>query len=130
MIKSYMSDNVLIQPPLLCYPEAFLASTESYFNSINGTSETVVQSLDEERIAELQDLSVAISKDFPSMERTVRYYQSIVDMERARQPFTKLGFIDAGPIARNGLANVQVPERPPEPRNHWLQVVFHHSRGG
>ena len=129
MVKGYMSDRTLIQPPLLCYPEAFVESTERYFNQINTTTEVVTQWLEDDRIAELEALSEAIAKDFPSMSRACRYYQSIVDMARARKPFSRLAFIDAGPVARNGLAHVQLPERPPEPRNHWLQVVFHHSRG-
>ena len=43
--------------------------------------------------------------------------------------FPDFPFWDAGPFQRNGLGNVQLPQRPPEPKNHWLQVVFHHSRG-
>ena len=129
MVKGYMSDQSLIQPPLLCYPASFAASTENYFNQINSTREVVHQELEAERIAELESLAAAISKDFPHMDRAVRYYRTVIDMARPRKPFSRLSFLDAGPFQRNGLGNVQLPQRPAEPMNHWLQVVFHHSRG-
>ena len=129
MVKGYMSDQELIQPPLLVYPEAFLDGTERFLNQINSTDEVVTQNLDGERAAELEALAEAIAKDFPSFERTARYYRSLIDMARSRKPFSRLAFFDAGPMIGNGLAEVQVPERPPEPMNHWLRVVFHHSRG-
>ena len=66
MVKGYMSDQSLIQPPLLCYPASFAASTENYFNQINSTREVVHQELEAERIAELESLAAAISKDFPT----------------------------------------------------------------
>lgn len=129
MVKGYMSDRSLCQPPLLVYPEAFVNSAENFWNQVNTTTEEITQSLEPERIAELKALAAAFSKDFPSMDRAVRYYNHIIDMDRVRKPFSRLGFVDAGPAPRQGLANVQLGERPPEPMNHWLKVVFHHSRG-
>ena len=129
MIKSYMSDRSLTQPPLLVYPECFMATTEQYFNEVNQTDDVTHQVLDPERISGLEALAGGIEKDFPHFDRTVRYYRSIVDMERARKPMSRIGFLDVGPPPRHGLANVQLPQRAPEPDNHWLQVVFHQSRG-
>lgn len=129
MVKSFMSSQHLIQPPLLVYPESFLANSEQYFIQINITGEVVQQELEDERRDELAALSAAMIKDFPHLDRAFRYYQSLIDMSRPRKPYARLAFLDSGPFQRNGLHNVQLPERPPEPKNHWLQVVFHHSRG-
>lgn len=129
MIKSYMSDRSLTQPPLLVYPQCFMTTTEQYFNDVNQTDDVIQQVLDPERISGLEALANGIEKDFPHLDRTVRYYRSIVDMDRARKPMSRIGFLDVGPPPRHGLANVQLPQRAPEPDNHWLQVVFHHSRG-
>lgn len=129
MVKGFMSDQHLIQPPLLVYPESFLASSEHYFIQTNITGEVVQQQLEDDRIAELEALAAAMLKDFPHFDRVVRYYRTLIDMERPRKPYARLAFLDSGPFQRNGLNNVQLPERPPEPKNHWLQVVFHHSWG-
>ena len=129
MVKGFMSDQELIQPPLCVYPESFRSSTEHYFNQVNCTQDIVVQHLEPDRISELESLANMISKDFPSFDRGVRYYRSLVDMARQRKPFDRLAFVDAGPMIGQGLAQVQLPARPPAPMNHWLQVVFHHSRG-
>ena len=130
MVKGYMSDTSLIQPPLLVYPEAFVPSSEEYFGQVNSTRHVITQSLESERIADLEALAQTFSKDFPSLDRCARYYASLVDMDRARKPFPRLAFVDAGPGSRNHLAGVQIPVQPAEPRNHWLQVVFHHYNRG
>ncbi len=130
MVKSYMSASTLIQPPLLVYPVAFQDSTEDYFNQINRTEEVVQQVLEPERSTELEALADAIEKDFPHMNRAARYYRSLIDAGRPRKPFARLHFLEGGPMAHARVPNVQLGERPPEPMNHWLQVVFHHSRGG
>ena len=129
MVKSYMSDTVLIQPPLLVYPTAFQSSTERYFNEVNRTEHVVQQSLDSDRAADLPAIADAISKDFPHMERSVRYYRSLIDQGRPRKPYSRIGFLEAGPMVQPPMGNIQLGAEPPEPRNHWLQVVFHHSRG-
>ena len=128
MVKSYMSDTVLIQPPLLVYPTAFQSSTERYFNEVNRTEHVVQQSLDSDRAADLAAIADAISKDFPHMERSVRYYRSLIDQGRPRKPYSRIGFLEAGPMVQPPMGNIQLGAEPPEPRNHWLQVVFHHSR--
>ena len=128
MVKGFMSDQELIQPPLCVYPESFRSSTEHYFNRVNCTQDIVVQHLEPDRISELEALATMFSKDFPSFDRGVRYYRSLVDMAKPRKPFDRLAFVDAGPMIGQGLAQVQLPARPPAPMNHWLQVVFHHSR--
>ena len=107
----------------------FRSSTEHYFNRVNCTQDIVVQHLEPDRISELEALATMFSKDFPSFDRGVRYYRSLVDMAKPRKPFDRLAFVDAGPMIGQGLAQVQLPARPPAPMNHWLQVVFHHSRG-
>ena len=129
MVKGFMSDQELIQPPLCVYPESFLSSTEQYFNRVNSTQDIIVQHLEPDRVSELEALATMISKDFPSFDRGVRYYRSLIDMDRPRKPFDRLAFVDAGPMIGQGLAQVQLPARPPAAMNHWLQVVFHHSRG-
>ncbi|CAL1162578.1 unnamed protein product [Cladocopium goreaui] len=123
MVESYMSDTVLIQPPLLVYPTAFQSSTERYFNEVNRTEHVVQQSLDSDRAADLAAIADAISKDFPHMERSVRYYRSLIDQGRPRKPYSRIGFLEAGPMVQPPMGNIQLGAEPPEPRNHWLQVI-------
>lgn len=124
MVKGYMSDTSLVQPPLLVYPEAFKTSTESYLNQINNTHHVVQQSLEAQRVAELQSIADALEKDFPRMDRAVQYYRNLIDDSRYRKPYRRLAVIDAGPPVREHIANIELGARPPEPRNHWLKVVF------
>ena len=125
MVKMQMSDNVLIQEPLNVWPSAFLTVTESFFNKINTTRNVVQQSLDPERVVELETLRRAIEKDFPHLRRGANYYKTLVDSSRLRQPYYKLSFVESGPNASERIANVQLGARAPPPRPHCLQVVFH-----
>ena len=73
LVKMYMSDSVLIQPPLNVWPSSFLAETEHFWNKVNTTHHIVHQSLDADREMELQKLCTAMSKDFPHLQRAVVY---------------------------------------------------------
>eukprot|EP00434_Breviolum_minutum_P009292 symbB.v1.2.008188.t2/scaffold450.1/size202773/7 len=129
MVKGYMSDTSLVQPPLLVYPEAFKTSTESYLNQINNTHHVVQQSLEAQRVAELQSIADALEKDFPRMDRAVQYYRNLIDDSRYRKPYRRLAVIDAGPPVREHIANIELGARPPEPRNHWLKVTASKNLG-
>lgn len=113
MVKMQMSDSVLIQEPLNVWPSSFLTVTESFFNKINTTRHVVQQSLDPERVEELETLRRAIEKDFPHLRRGANYYKTLVDSSRLRQPYYKLGFVESGPNASQRIANVQLGARAP-----------------
>ena len=78
---------------------------------------------------ELRKLADAIEQDYPHLHRTVSYYRSLLDNDRYRRPFSRLGFIEAGPKATASLSHVQLGQKPVDPKPHCLQVVFHHGGG-
>ena len=131
MVKQRMSSTSLCQEPLLVYPEAFTHGTEHFFNTVNTTNLVVKQSLDEdgERVIEIEKMAEAIEHDYPHLHRAVAYYRSLLDKDRYRRPYSRLAFIEAGPKATACLSNVQLGERPVDPKPHCLQVVFHHGGG-
>lgn len=128
MVKQSMSDQELIQAPLLVYPHSFLPTTEHFINQINGSNMVLTAAVDEGRAEELLELASHIEKDYPHLARGVAYLRSLCDAQRRREPCPDLKFISAGPRASNGLNDVVLgnPMAPPKP--HKLQVVFHHRR--
>ena len=125
LVKMNMSDSVLSQNPLNVWPEAFVSKSETFWNSVNNTGHIVQQHLDSERELELKKLYMAISNDFPHLNRSVAYYKTLLDSSRPRKPYAHLHFVDAGPNAAERIPNVQLGERPAPPMPHPLQVVFH-----
>lgn len=127
MVKMQMSDNVLIRCPLNVWPQKFLTVTESFWNHCNNTRHVVQQSMDPERVAELDKLRKAIERDYPHLRRAANYYKNLLDASRPRQSFYKLDFVDSGPNAAQRVANlnVQLGARAHPPRPHCLKVVFH-----
>lgn len=125
MVKGTMSDDRLVQPPILVYPHSFLPATESFFNRINTTDMHLTPSLDDERRAELINLADNIEKDYPHMGRGVAYLRSLAGQDQCRQQSPALKFIEAGPSAL-GLGDMQLGPRRLPPKPHKLQVVFHH----
>lgn len=131
MVKQRMASTSLCQEPLLVYPEAFTHGTEHFFNTVNTTNLVIKQSLDDdgERVKEIEKMAEAIEHDFPHLHRAVAYYRSLLDKDRYRRPYSRLAFIEAGPKATACLSNVQLGEKPVDPKPHCLQVVFHHGGG-
>lgn len=126
LVKQYMSSECLSQPPLLVFPEAYIGGTERFFNQINSTQNVVQQALDSARGQELEALASAMESDFTQMGRAAKFYRSLLDESRPRIPYTRLGFVEAGPKADSGIADVRLGQRPPAPKPHCLQVRFHH----
>lgn len=129
MIKGNMSDASLIQPPLLVWPESLVGDVERFWNNINSTQQVLHSMLDDTRVDELRLLADQIEADYPHMSRAVQYYRSLMDHRRPRKPYEQLCFVEAGPQAAARVGQVQLGERPPPPRHHKLEVVFHHGRG-
>lgn len=127
LVKATMSDDHLVQPPILVFPQAFLPATEGFFNRINSTSLLLSASLDEGRVEELLHLAQNMEVDFPHLKRGASYLRSLCDPGRRREPCVPLKFIQSGPSAfNNGLGNFQLGQRPLPPKPHKLKVVFHH----
>jgi len=127
MVKAAMSDQVLSQPPILVYPHSYLPATQSFVNRINSTTLTMNASLDESRSEELSDLANNIEQDFPHLQRGANYLRSLVNSERARQPFPVLNFIEAGPSASSNLHEFRLGNRVLPPKPYKLQVVYRHA---
>ena len=129
LVKGNMADNSLIQPPLLVWPQSLLGHTENFWNRVNSTTETIQQELDSSRAEDLLVLAAQIESDFPAMGRAVSYYKSLVDANRPRKSYEHLQFVEDGPQASARVGDVMLGQRPPPPRSHKLEVVFHHGGG-
>lgn len=125
MVKSYMSDTSLSQPPLLVYPASFYNSSACYFRGVCGTDEVVQQSLEDDRKADLLRVADCFEKNFPHLGRAAAYYRSLVAQDRPRKPYSKLAFLEMGPPERSHVSDVQLGEKQVAARSHFLQVVFH-----
>lgn len=128
LVKGNMADVSLSQPPLLVWPQSLLPTVEHFWNRVNTTQEVVQQSLEQYRVDELMELAAQIDMDFPHMSRATQYYRNLVDPARPRKPYERLKFIEAGPHAASRVGEVRLGERPPPPRAHRLEVVFHHHQ--
>lgn len=126
MVKASMSDDHLIQPPLLVYPDCFLQTTQHFINRINSTDELLSPCLEQARRDELSALADHIQQDFSHLQRAVQYLKALAGEDRARQPCQGLKFIEAGPSASSGLGDLRLGPRPLPPKPRKLQVVFHH----
>lgn len=126
-VKASMSDQTLIQPPILVFPQSFLPATQSFFNQVNCSRLLLSASLDECRSHELSLLSNSIQQDFPHMTRGANYLKTLTDAQRQRAPPPVLKFIQAGPSAPNNLNGMQLGNRAPPPKPYKLQVVFRHG---
>lgn len=122
-----MADSTLSQAPLLVFPENYLEQTQAFIQAINTTNKVIQQSLEPERSAQLAQYADYIERDFPHLERCVRYYRSLLDTERSRRPYTHLSMIDAGPCATSNLSQVDLGQPLLAPRTHHLQVSFRQS---
>lgn len=120
-----MSDSCLVQSPLLVWPQAFVNSTEGFWNRVNQTDLVVQQHLDEERASELLRLAKALERDYPHMTRAINYYRTLVSGEKVRQPYQAIKFVQRGPNVNDRVSAIELGERPPPPKPRQLQVVFH-----
>lgn len=125
MVKANMSDRVLVQPPLLVFPENFVAATEQYWGAVNTTELVLTANLETERKDEIQELLKALRQDFQHYTRAFRYYETLLNDDRPRAPFPEIEFISAGPSMSENIGQLDLGLRPDPPRSHWLEVVFH-----
>lgn len=123
-VKQHMSDEFLVQKPLLVMPESLISETQNFMHKIN-TAPTITPSLSPERREELRDLATEIKKDFPHLGRAVSYYWSLLDDARVLQPYPPIKF--ASQVARSGnrWRQFNLGERQPRAKPHVLQVKFH-----
>ena len=127
MVKQTMSDDHLVQPPLLVYPEAFMNATQNFFNRINSTQMLRHSTVDEGRAEELLDLAKNVQLDFPHLNRGAEYLKTLAEGTRPIEPCGTLKFIQSGPANfHGGLGAVRLGQRPLPPKPHKLKVVFHH----
>ncbi|CAK9042286.1 Uncharacterized protein SCF082_LOCUS24342 [Durusdinium trenchii] len=82
MVKASMSDDHLIQPPLLVYPDCFLQTTQHFINRINSTDELLSPCLEQARRDELSALADHIQQDFSHLQRAVQYLKALAGEDR------------------------------------------------
>lgn len=70
-------------------------------------------------------IAQAFRNDFSHLDRAVQYYHGLCDPERTKLPYPRSEFIEAGPSAAFKYGRIQLGDRPPPPRVHQLEVVFH-----
>ena len=126
MVKQTMSDDHLIQPPILVYPQAFLDATQNFFNRINSTRMLLHPELEESRCEDLLELAQNMQSDFPHLNRGAMYLKSLAEGTRPIEPCGTLKFIESGPANFNNGGGLRLGQRPVPPRPYKLKVVFHH----
>ena len=129
MVKQTMSCPHLCQPPLLVWPAALEPQSRQLFDVCNRPDcPTLGCTLKEERVEELRLLRDAIARDFPHMQRTVRWYSGMIDRSQGRTTPAFLSFLRHNTAHDLDDFNHQLGERPVPPKPHELQVVFHRAR--
>ena len=123
LVKANMSDSTLSQNPILTYPSHLLPQSEHFWNRVNVTDAVIHPELEEARRAELAELAAAISHDFPSYGRAVEFYRKMLHPGEF-QPYSHIKFVHVPKAHARSLA-MNLGERPPPPKPHFLQVVFH-----
>ena len=123
LLKMNMSDEGLSQKPLLVYPSHLVPESEHFWNRVNVTDKVIQPVLEEARRAEIAELATAISKDFPSYGRAVDFYRKMLNPGEF-QPYSPIKFLHT-PKANARFLQMNLGERPPPPKPHFLQVVFH-----
>ena len=126
LTKMNMSDSELCQAPLLVYPATCLGHTEHFFNRVNQTQKLFHPQLEPERAAELEELSRAIEVDFPNYRRAVDFYKRLLHPQQF-ETYPEIKFLKY-PKANRRWCEINLGERPPGPKPHHLQVVFHRRR--
>eukprot|EP00438_Fugacium_kawagutii_P004188 Skav215920 [mRNA] locus=scaffold226:186014:196681:+ [translate_table: standard] len=101
LVKATMSDDHLVQPPILVFPQAFLPATEGFFNRINSTNLLLSASLDEGRVEELLHLAENMDVDFPHLKRGV---QHVTAEKLAPSPIDYLGALKQAVMIEKRLA--------------------------
>jgi hypothetical protein len=83
----------------------------------------------QEREEELRLLADAMEQDFPHLQRTVRYYRSLLEPVVPLKPYPRLAFLEHAPNAGRRWCQIRLGDRPPQPKPHCLEVVFHRAQG-
>ena len=129
LVKSCLSSKELCQEPLLVWPGYFLEASQKCIREASYESAPAKSwSIEGDRLEELRLLGDSIAKDFPSYQRTVRFYQSLRDGPPAGLRPPALSFMRNNVSHGNvGLHQFQLPERQAPLRPHQLQIVFHRN---
>ena len=128
LVRQHMSDGFLQQNPLLVFPESLVRESSNFLVNAN-SAPTVGTWLSPERKEEIKLLADELAEDFPHMQRAVGFYRSLLQEDRALQPYEPIRFLRN--VARCGQRWCQfnLADRAPRPKPHVLQVVFHRNRG-
>jgi hypothetical protein len=128
MVRQYMSDGFLQQNPILVLPESLVGESRHFLANAN-SAPTIGPWLSPERKEEIKLLADELAEDFPHMQRAVGFYRSLLQEDRALQPYEQIRFLRN--VARCGQRWCQfnLGDRAPRPKPHVLQVVFHRNRG-
>ena len=126
MVKQTMSDDHLIQPPILVYPQAFLDATQNFFNRINSTRMLLHPELEESRCEDLLELAQTCSRTFHTSTGVRCTWSHLLRGQGQLNHVAPLKFIESGPANFNNGGGLRLGQRPVPPRPYKLKVVFHH----
>ena len=132
LVKESMASRCLSQDPLLVFPASLLPQTQQFLVDANSPSCPLrTRNLEGERWDELRAIRAALKADFPHMHRAVAWYEQFL---RDPQPKADFGSVPQLTFLRHARARqqdwhgFQLGRRPPPPKPHELQVVFHRAR--
>ena len=128
LVKKEMCSTELLKPPLLVWPSSLHRQSGRFLEIANETDMVQVSTLETERKNDIRRLANALQRDFPHMDRAIRWYRSLLEDERPAEPYAQLTFLkniaDEGP----SVHDFQFRDRPAALRPHRLEVVFHRQR--
>ena len=128
LVKQAMADNHLSQNPLLVWPQTSIAATEHFFRQVNVTRKVITAEYNPDRVQELESLADGIARDFPHMQRCVKFYRSLVNRTKELQPYPRLAFLENVARATDRWCQINLGDKAPRPKAHCLEVVFHRGR--
>eukprot|EP00435_Cladocopium_sp_Y103_P041073 s2181_g11.t1 len=132
LVKESMAARTLSQDPLLVFPASLLPASQKFFLDAN-SERCPLRSwkLEADRWDELRAIRAAIQTDFPHMTKAVRWYEQLLHNPQARAHFRQvpqLTFLRHACAGQQDWRSFQLGSRPPAPKPHELQVVFHRAR--
>ena len=123
-----MSDPELSQSPLLVYPGAWIASVETFVNTLISNTPPLAARADTDS-AMLGKLIAFLRRHYPHKVNAVHYLEQLAGIQpRQRGRVEPLTFLDAGP-RRMLVPRVEVHPIPEGVTPHVLEVKFRPQRG-
>lgn len=130
LVKNTMSCQSLSQDPLLVWPAALQNQSQRAVETANHVRcPTRGCHLEAARREELRLLQSNMKRDFPNMQRTIQWYQKMIDgiEDESSKGLPQLTFLRDARARHFDWRQVHLGNggQEPPPKPHELQVVFH-----